>query len=129
MVLYYKRIESLIIPPSLREEVLSALHAVHQGITSMISRAESSVFWPSITPAITALRAGCNHCNRIAPSNPSAPPTPLMPLDYPFQCVCSVLFQNMGINYLVVVDRYSHWPIVERSSNDAHLSLLGFPMN
>ena len=70
----------IIIPPSLREEVLSALHAAHQGVTyctSMISRAESSVFWPGITPAITALRAGCNHCNRIAPSNPSAPPTPL----------------------------------------------------
>jgi hypothetical protein len=31
------------IPPSLREEVLSALHAAHQGVTSMISRAESSV--------------------------------------------------------------------------------------
>ena len=90
-VILYKDI--IIIPPSLREEVLSALHAAHQGVTSMISRAESSVFWPGITPAITALRAGCNHCNRIAPSNPSAPPTPLMSPDYPFQCVCSDFFQ------------------------------------
>ena len=64
-------------PPSLREEVFSALHAVHQGVTSMISKAESAVFWTGITPAITVLRARCNHCNRIAPSNPSAPPTPL----------------------------------------------------
>ena len=63
-VILYK--DRIIIPPSLREEVLSALHAAHQGVTyctSMISRAESSVFWPGITPAITALRAGCNHCN------------------------------------------------------------------
>ena len=81
-VILYK--DRIIIPPSLREEVLSALHAAHQGVTyctSMISRAESSVFWPGITPAITALRARCNHCNRIAPSNPSAPPTPLMSPD------------------------------------------------
>ena len=82
----------------------------------MISRA---VFWPDITPAITALRAGCNHCNRITPSNPSAPPTPLMSPDYPFQYVCSDFSQYKGINYLVVVDRYSKWPIVERSSNGA----------
>jgi hypothetical protein len=116
-VILYKDI--IIIPPSLREEVLSALHAAHQGVTSMISRAESSVFWPGITPAITALRAGCNHCNRIAPSNPSGPPTPLMSPDYPFQCVCSDFFQYKGINYLIVVDRYSNWPIVERSSNGA----------
>ena len=113
VVLYKDRI---IIPPSLREEVLSALHAAHQGVTSMISRAESSVVWPGIT----ALRARCNHCNFIAPSNPSAPPTPLMSPHYrPFQCVCSDFFQYKGVNYLVIVDRYSNWPIVERSSNGA----------
>jgi hypothetical protein len=38
---------------------------------------------------------------------------------YPFQCVCSDFFQYKGINYLVIVDRYSNWPIVERSSNSA----------
>ncbi|CAG2216565.1 unnamed protein product [Mytilus edulis] len=104
---------------NLRDEVLFALHAAHQGVTAMISRAESSVFWPGITPAISAQRAGCNHCNRIAPSNPSAPPTPLMSPDYPFQCVCSDFFQYKGICYLVIVDQYSNWPIFERSSNGA----------
>ena len=108
-VIIYK--DRIIIPPSLWEEILSALHAAHQGVTSIISRAESSVFWPGITPAITALR--------IAPSNPSAPPTPLMSPYYPFQCVCSDFFQYKWINYLVIVDRYSNWPIVERSSNSA----------
>jgi hypothetical protein len=39
--------------------------------------------------------------------------------DYPFQSVCSDFFQYKGINYLIVVDRYSNWPIVERSSNGA----------
>ena len=33
----------IIIPPSLREEVVSALHAAHQGVTSMISRAVISL--------------------------------------------------------------------------------------
>ncbi|VDI45753.1 Hypothetical predicted protein [Mytilus galloprovincialis] len=41
-VIIYK--DRIIIPPSLRDEVLSALHAAHQGVTAMISRAESSVF-------------------------------------------------------------------------------------
>jgi len=48
-VLLYK--DRIIIPPSLREEILPALHAAHQGVTSMISRTESSVFWQGITPA------------------------------------------------------------------------------
>ena len=33
---------------------------------------------------------------------------------YPFQCICADYFQHKGVNYLLVVDRYSNWPIVER---------------
>ena len=84
MILYKDRI---VVSKSLREEVLDALHASHQGVTSMLARAESSVFWPGITPAITAVRANCNHCNRSAPSNPSAPPVPPTTPEYPFQCL------------------------------------------
>ena len=71
-VVIYK--DRVVIPPSLRNEVLLALHAAHQGVTSMTSRAEASVFWPGITLAIATTRARCEHCNRIAPSQPNAPP-------------------------------------------------------
>ena len=58
-VILYK--DRIIIPPSLRQQILTVLHSAHQGVTSMTSRAESTVFWPGITPAITALRANCSH--------------------------------------------------------------------
>ena len=48
VVMYNGRV---VIPPSLREECLIALHAAHGGCTSMLSRAECSIFWPGITPA------------------------------------------------------------------------------
>ena len=115
-ILYKDRI---VIPHSLREEVLDALHANYQGVTSMIARAELSEFWPGITPAITALCANCNHCNRSAPSNPSAPPVPPTTPEYPFQCLCADYFTYKGKGYLVVVDRYSNWPIVKRSHSGA----------
>ena len=114
-VILYK--ERVVIPPSLRSEVLSALHSAHQGVTSMNLRAEASVFWPGITPDITAIRTNCTHCNRIAPSNPSAPPTPLSTPEYPFQYICADFFQYKGSNYVVIIDRYSNWPIVERSKS------------
>ena len=116
-VILYK--DRVVIPPSLRNEILSSLHSAHQGVTAMTARIESSIFWPGITPAISALRATCQHCNRIAPSNPSAPPTLLFTPDYPFQCVCVDFFHYKGCNYLVVVDRYSNWPIVERAQGGA----------
>jgi len=84
-VILYK--DRRVIPPSLRDEVLSAVHAAHQGVSSMTSRAEKSVFWPGITQAINYTRLSCNHCNRAAPSNPSAPPVPPTTPEYPFQCV------------------------------------------
>ena len=116
VILYRDRV---VVPPSLRPKVLAALHSAHQGVSQMCSRAESSVFWPGITSAINDMRSNCTACNRIAPSQPSAPPTaPIMPL-YPFQCVSSDYFQYAGVHYLVAVDRYSNWPIVERAADGA----------
>ena len=42
----------MVIPQSLREECLIALNAAHGGCTSMLSRAEWSIFWPGITTAV-----------------------------------------------------------------------------
>lgn len=39
--------------------------------------------------------------------------------EYPFQCLCADFFTYKGNHYLVIVDRYSNWPIVERSSDGA----------
>ena len=105
----------IIIPPSLRKGCLSALHAAHQGISSMISRAEASIFWPGITTDIHATRTNCSHCNQMAPSQAALPPTPPIIAAYPFQCICADYFQHQGMNYLVIVDQYSNWPIVERA--------------
>ena len=34
---------------------------------------------------------------------------------YPFQCICADYFHYKGVHYLVAVDRYSNWPIIERA--------------
>ena len=116
VVLYRDRV---VIPPALRSQVLHALHSAHQGVTQMCSRAESSFFWPGMTPSITEMRAHCPSCNRMAPSQPSAPPTPPTTPAYPFQCLAADYFHYRGHNYLVAVDRYSNWPIVEEACNGA----------
>lgn len=114
-IIMYK--DRVVVPPSLRKEVLSTLHAAHQGTTSMTSRAETSIFWPGIINDIQYMRSSCSHCNRNAPSNPNAPPTPLTNPAYPFQLLCADYFHFKGHYYLVVVDRYSNWPIVERAES------------
>ena len=114
VVLYKTRI---VIPPSLREDVLAVLHCAHQGVTRMVARAEESVFWPGIIRDIQATREKCGICNRMAPSQPQAPPMELHYPQYPFQMVCADFFSYKGKTYLVVVDRYSNWPVVERAKD------------
>ena len=114
VILYRDRV---VIPPNLRNRVLAALHSAHQGISQMCSRADSSIFWPGMTSEITDLRMHCSPCNQIAPSQPNAPPTPPVIPDYPFQCIASDYFQYSGHHYLVAVDRYSNWPIVEHGAD------------
>ena len=116
VVLYDDRV---VVPPRLRSEVLSALHAAHQGVSMMTARAESSVFWPGMSTDILKVRDSCEHCHRMAPSQPAAPPTPPVPVVYPFQAVCSDYFTHKGVSYLVTVDRYSNWPIISRSTGGA----------
>ena len=116
-VVIYK--DRIVIPPSLRPSCLSALHAAHQGTSAMTSKAEASIFWPGITNDIQATRANCPHCNRMAPSQAALPPTPPTLPEYPFQCICADYFHYQGHTYLVIVDRYSNWPIVERAKDGA----------
>ena len=107
--------DRIIIPPSLRDKVLRALHSAHQGVSQMCSRADASFFWPGMTTAISEMRMHCQACNRNAPSQPNAPPTPPIQPQYPFQSICADFFTYIGHHYLVIVDRYSNWPIVERA--------------
>lgn len=107
--------DRIIIPTELRQACLNALHAAHQGVSRMTARAEASIFWPGITKDIAATRDGCATCNGIAPSQPAMPSTTPVEPRYPFQHNCADFFHHQGITYLVVVDRFSNWPVVTPS--------------
>ena len=121
LILYKNRI---MIPYTLQYTILRNLHSAHQGVTSMISRAESSVFWPGITNDIRKVREQCEECIKMAPSQPNAPPTPITYAAYPFQLICADYFSHRGVNYLVIVDRYSNWPTVIRAKDGGNAKQL-----
>ena len=85
----------------------------------MIARASDAVYWPSMTTDISKIRNACTHCNRIAKSNPMQPPADPTHPDYPFQRIASDYFQHGNNDYVVMVDRYSGWPMVYKSESGA----------
>ena len=53
---------------------------------------------------------------RDAPSQPAALPKDPQVLDYPFQQICAYYMEIHNMHYLVIVDRYSNWPMVYKSN-------------
>ena len=101
--------ERVIIPTALRQSVLITLHAAHQGVSSMINRAEQTVFWPGICTDINRMRAMCRTCVRNTPSQPAGIPVrPPVP-SYPFQMIVADYCHLNGLNFLVIACRYSGW--------------------
>ena len=110
VILYNWRV---LVPRSLRQEVLEGLHSGHQGVVGMKARASNAVFWPGIDAAIQSVRDRCKTCNTITPSQSNEPAIIATPPQYPFQQVCSDYFELDGATYVVMVDRYSGWPSIK----------------
>ena len=99
----------LVIPRSLRQQVLRNLHAAHQGTTSMLSRARQSVYWPGMDQAIQEHTARCDLCQQNAPSQQREPLITSPPPEFPFQQVVTDLFELNGHTYLSYADRLTGW--------------------
>ena len=106
VILYQDRV---VVPLSLRKTILQGLHAAHQGVSAMQSRAQSIVFWPGMTLDIQDIRSRCRECNRNAPSQAPTPSEPANPPLTPFEQIFADFFEFAGHHYLVAGDRLSGW--------------------
>ena len=61
--------EAILIPSALREEITKRLHSAHMGYNSMICRARSLVFWPSMSRDIKQVVDNCAPCQELRPHN------------------------------------------------------------
>ena len=109
----------LIIPPSLRTEVIKHIHSAHQSVGKMYDRAMQTVYWPGLYSDIEGARSACEHCNRTAPSQPAIPPFPLASPEYPHQMVVGDYCSIKGKTWLVLADRFSGWISVYYFSKEA----------
>ena len=107
--------DRVLIPPSLRNHAVQALHAAHQGVSAMEARARTIVFWPGLTTDIDNARANCRDCITNAPSQARLPPAPYDPPTTPFEKIVSDFLECGSHHYLVVADRLSGWPEVFKS--------------
>lgn len=63
----------IVVPNSMRDEMLKKIHDRHLGITKCLERSKSSVWWPRIRSAIKKIVTACQHCEQKRPSQRKEP--------------------------------------------------------
>ncbi|XP_041770822.1 uncharacterized protein K02A2.6-like [Anopheles merus] len=110
--------EKVVIPEKLRNRCLNQLHRGHPVMQRMKAVARSYVYWPKLDDDIARYVASCEACTAAAKSPPRATsmawPKPSavwnrVHIDYagPWE----------GVYFLVVVDAYSKWPEIVKTTS------------
>ena len=106
--------KKMLVPKSLRPQVLEGLHAANQGVTGMLSNARDRFFWPGLDADVKQMRSQCRQCNEQAPSQPAEPLMLTPPPQVPFEKTAADFFSLQGHTFIVYADRFSGWIEVER---------------
>ena len=109
--------ERIIIPSSMRAEILKQLHTNHPGIEKTKSRARQIVYWPGINEDIENKIAKCGICQKYRNCNVKEPMLSHDIPKYPFQKIGMDIMQWGNKNYLVTYDYYSKFLDIFSLSN------------
>ena len=102
----------IVIPKSMRKDMLERIHEGHLGIVKCKRRARNSCYWPNMSTHIEDMVKRCETCRREQPSKEVEELQPHEIPVNPWQRIGTDLFQYAGRNYLIVTDYYSYWPEV-----------------
>ena len=103
----FYRSHQVIVPATLRDEMLQKIHKAHQGADSSIRRARESLFSPGMQAAIREKCLSCGLCAQYLSERPREPMKSHEIPTRPWSKISADLFQLDGSNYLVMVDHYS----------------------
>ncbi|CAC5382924.1 unnamed protein product [Mytilus coruscus] len=109
--------EKIIIPASMRENMLNKLHEGHLGIEKTRKLARDSIFWPGINAQITDFISKYSVCLESRRSNTKKPMAESETPELPWMTVGIDIFYWNNNNYLIIVDYYSRYFEIARLEN------------
>ena len=113
----------IVIPPSLRRELLQKIHTGHQGITKCRGKARQAVWWPGISKEIEDMVKNCRECCKYQIQH-AQPMIPSRLPELPWQKVATDLFEWNKHTYLLIVDYYSRYIEIARLASLTALEVI-----
>ena len=96
--------ERLVIPASMRDNMLAKIHASHIGIQGCLRRAQEVVYWPRLDKDVATYVAKCDVCNS-QPAEQGKEPLICHELPTrPWEKIAVDLFDLNGTEFMVTVD-------------------------
>ena len=113
----------IFVPIDARREITQELHRSHCGLEKTLATARGLYYWPGMRGQLKQMIEKRELCQKF---RPSWPPDPLIQTEagYPMARVSADLFEANCADYIVMVDRYSGYPFVEKLRNTATSSVL-----
>ncbi|KAK7938626.1 hypothetical protein WMY93_001952 [Mugilogobius chulae] len=106
--------EKILVPQSLRQDMLDRIHAGHMGVEKCKNRARDLLFWPGMGQQIETLVGQCSICQERRSANTKEPQLSHAIPQRPWQVVGTDLFAWNGQDFITIVDYYSRYFEMER---------------
>lgn len=116
--------EKIIVPLSLRGDMIQRVHAGHMGMEKSKHRARDLLFWPGMGKQIEATVEQCSICQERRDANPKEPLWSHDIPERPWQVVGTDLFTWNTQNLIVIVDYYSRFFEMEQLTNTTSLAVI-----
>ncbi|BES90768.1 Reverse transcriptase (RNA-dependent DNA polymerase) [Nesidiocoris tenuis] len=118
--------DQVVVPRTLRPDMMKKVHRCHLGMVASIRRAREALYWPFMTSEIKEKIRSCRVCQELAPEQGKPPMKSHAIPELPWERAAIDTFQYKGQNYAVLVDAYSDFFEIKKMSNITAERLIKF---
>lgn len=115
---------TIVIPQSMRKEMLSRIHEGHFGVNYSCNRAKEVVYWPNMVSQITDMCKSCYTCQIHQPNNSKENIRFHEVPDLPWIKIGCDLFEFNRQHYLLLVDYYSKFVEISKLENISAITVI-----
>ena len=108
----------IIVPKSMRTDVLKLIHEGHLVVSKCRLRARTSIYWPSVNDDISDIVGQCETCQLSQFRNQEKPIVSVKIVSIPWTKHCVDLCELNERHNLVLIDYMSKFPIVRQIDNE-----------